>query len=443
MISPLYEQESKDIYNNTENQFNVIYPENPKATYVSALNFSDDLDKPFQRWFRYKEGFSTELVKTLIKEYAQSDRGTIMDPFAGSGSTLLAAAELGYKAIGFETNPFSFFLAATKLEHYTKNAIDEFKIMYQKILDYAAESVNEHPLPKLSISSKVFDPEVEQVMLTVKQSIKDYKIEEQNIEVYNLLKLGWLACVEELSNYRKAGNGLKKRRLVKPQVLTKEEALQSLDEQYSKMFLDLHNKDFNFSGRLYNDSCLLLDRYIAKESVEGIIFSPPYANCFDYTEIYKLELWFGDFVSSYKELRELRKTAIRSHLGSDFQTDKERLRFTYISEGIISKIEERPLWDKRIPQMLRFYFDDMFRVLEKCYDGLTDGGFCSIVIGNSAYGGVVLPTDLILADYAESIGFIVDKIEVDRFIVPSSQQYKATKHHRRYLRESILCLKKV
>ena len=43
--------------------------------------------------------------------------------------------------------------------------------------------------------------------------------------------------------------------------------------------------------------------YIKDSSIDGIIFSPPYANCFDYTEIYKLELWFGGFVKDYSELK--------------------------------------------------------------------------------------------------------------------------------------------
>ena len=45
------------MYSKLENKFKVIYPDNSNATYMSLLNYSDDLSKPFQRWFRYKEGF--------------------------------------------------------------------------------------------------------------------------------------------------------------------------------------------------------------------------------------------------------------------------------------------------------------------------------------------------------------------------------------------------
>ena len=82
-------------------------------------------------------------------------------------------------------------------------------------------------------------------------------------------------------------------------------------------------------------------------------------------------------------------------------------------------------------------------VLCQCfYTVLEKDGFCSIVVGNSSYGGVVFPTDLILASYAEDIGFSVDKLEVDRYIITSSQQYFKTINSRKFLRESIVCLKK-
>jgi hypothetical protein len=96
--------------------------------------------------------------------------------------------------------------------------------------------------------------------------------------------------------------------------------------------------------------------------------------------------------------------------------------------------------DKKIPVMLENYFSDMFKIICDSYDVLEKGGFCSIIVGNSAYGGVIFPTDLILADYAESIGFKVDKIDVYRYIIPSSQQYTETLKNKQFLRESVVCL---
>ena len=52
-----------------ENRFNIRYPQKTKATYTSLLNYSKDLDTSLQRWYRYKEGYSIELVKNIINKY--------------------------------------------------------------------------------------------------------------------------------------------------------------------------------------------------------------------------------------------------------------------------------------------------------------------------------------------------------------------------------------
>lgn len=420
-----------------ENRYNVIYPESENATYTSLLNYSDDLNRPFQRWYRYKEGFSIELVKQLIKEYSKHGSGVILDPFSGSGSTLLAANDMGYSGVGFEVSPFAFFLSKCKLEKYTKEEITCFKETYEAILLNAESVENEYVLPKLSISEKVFEKKIEKYYMNIGVLIDQCDADEK---ILNLLKLGWLACLEPLCNYRKAGNGLKIKKYVKPKNITVDDAKVMLLEEYQNIYIDLLKGKNMGEIILYNESCLNMGKRIKADSMEGIIFSPPYANCFDYTEIYKLELWFGKFVSEYSELKELRKASLHSHLNGDLNLEVQPKSDTLAE--LLTELQQKDLWDKKIPKMLQLYYDDMFHVLEESYKVLDDKGFCCIVVGNSAYGGIVFPADLILAEYAEKIGFRVDKIEVDRYIITSSQQYEMTKEIRKYLRESVICLVK-
>ena len=426
-----------DKFVNLENKYRVIYPESANATYSSLLNYSDDLNKPFQRWYRYKEGFSVELVEQLVREYSKHKEGIILDPFSGSGSTLLAANDMGYSGVGFEVNPFSFFLSKCKLDKYTKEIIELFKKEYEEILHNAEEVNEEYVLPKLSISEKVFADEIEKYYMNIGKLIDDCKADEK---IINLLKLGWLACLEPLCNYRKAGNGLKIKKYVKPRVITVDDARVMLLEEYQNMYIDLLKSKSIGDATIYNETCLNMSKRIKPESVEGIIFSPPYANCFDYTEIYKLELWFGKFVSEYADLKKLRNASLHSHLNGDLNIEVKAKSETLAK--LLIELQEKELWDKKIPKMLQLYYDDMFNVLDESYALLADKGFCCIVVGNSAYGGIVFPADLILAEYAEKIGFNVDKIEVDRYIITSSQQYEMTKETGKYLRESVVCLVK-
>ncbi|OCA97838.1 DNA methyltransferase [Clostridium beijerinckii] len=421
-----------------EKKFNVIYPDNENATYDSILNYSTEKDSPFQRWYRYKEGFSIQFIDKIIEEYSDGNIKKLLDPFCGSGTTILAANKHGCQGIGFEVNPFSFFLTKIKQDYYSLEEVDVFKNEYEQIISSLVKyELENYTLPKLSISGKVFQDEAEKVMMSCKVKIDSV----ENVKVRNLLLLGWLASIEELSDYRKAGNGLKKRKTVKPIYVKKDDVINRLQLQYKQMYVDLVNRtNSKVENFLFNRSCLDFADIIQHESIDGIIFSPPYANCFDYTEIYKLELWFGEFVKEYADLKVLRNKSLKSHLNIKYSQDEEAILESDVLVDRINRIKQSELWDKRIPMMLSGYFKDMYNVIDSAYKTLRPGGFCAIVVGNSAYSGVVVPTDLILAEYAERIGFCVDKIEVDRFIITSSQQYEKTKHDGKFLRESVICL---
>lgn len=430
-----------DFYNELESNFTVLYPENSKATYSSLLNFSDESDKFRQRWYRYKEGYSTKLVKKIINDYNVFSSGVIVDPFLGSGSTIMAANELSLKGIGFEVNPFSFFLSSLKLRNYTEKTLLEFRDASKNVLKLEDDYFSKYKvnLPKLSISDKVFHPNVEPYFMTIKNKIDNYHGDE---DVKKLLKLGWLTTLELVSLYKKAGNGLKKRTSSRTIIDNASSAEEILRENLQNIERDLITRDFEFDCKIINDSCLNIDSYIPKESVNGVIFSPPYANSFDYTEIYKLELWFGDFVQDYGDLKKLRQTSIRSHLNAFSNKHVEEKLTLPELEQLLIELKTKKLWNKNIPLMLEIYFSQMFELLTKIYKILKNDGFCSIVIGNSSYGGIVFPTDLLLSKFAQIIGFEVDKIEVDRFIITSSQQYFETIDSKNFLRESVVCLKK-
>lgn len=425
-------------YANFEKNFKVAYPETKNATYISQVNFSDDLNKPFQQWYRYKEGFSIELVKNLIIRQTNKTNGVILDPFSGSGSTLIAANELGFKGIGFEVNPFSYFLSKVKLTNYSSQEVKEFEELFNQVL---LQSNDEYPLPKLSFAERVFDDQVRSKLMQIKKNIINLK-NKINPKVFNLLKLGWLSSVEELSTYRKAGNGLKRRNLKNPVLLDEEDVVLFLKNLYTIMHTDLLNHNHDRDIELYKKTSLNMGAKLEDESITGIIFSPPYANCFDYTEIYKLELWFGDFIAEYRDLRRLRDASLRSHLSANLDEDADELYTLPLLEQVIKEISKKELWDNRIPRMLQLYFHDMFRIIETCYTLLENSGFCNIVVSNSAYGGIIVPTDILFAQYAKKIGFEIDVIEVARYIIPSSQQYKITRNQKKYLRESVICLKK-
>lgn len=72
---------------------------------------------PFQRWFHFKEAYSPSLVISVIKDLG-IEKGHVLDPFGGSGTTALTARLLGMSATTIEVNPFLADIIKTKTVNY-------------------------------------------------------------------------------------------------------------------------------------------------------------------------------------------------------------------------------------------------------------------------------------------------------------------------------------
>jgi len=176
---------------------------------------------------------------------------------------------------------------------------------------------------------------------------------------------------------------------------------------------------------------------ISDKNVGIVIFSPPYANCFDYCEVYKLEFWMGGFVQNYSDFDKYRSIALRSHVNSSFS--HEFINKNSNVEIIADLISTHNVWNKNIPDMIRGYFDDMEEILKNMSKVMIKGARAYIVVANSGYRGVLVPTDLLLAEIAEKNGFQVNNIYIARKIRASSQQMSLLHDgYNKLMRESII-----
>ena len=420
----------------------------PNASFATLVNFSNYENHPIHRWFKYREGYSIKLVK----QFLQRDETLVLDPFCGSGTTLLAAKEEGLSSIGFDINPVSTFISEVKTADYSEEDIITLRKLIGKILNMSVE--NKLDKPELSIIDKVFNEEILNVLLCLKEAINEVKEKKH----HDFLKLGWLSILEEVSNARKEGNGIKYRftkrtpngYVTLPQKEWEEKAFgkhkknfvfDALKEKYSEMLYDIEHSRFKTTKTLiYQESALAIDKHIKKGTISTVIFSPPYANSFDYFEIFKVELWMGDFVKNYEELKNLRRKALRSNVNSELNSSGT-IKFAEL-DLLLSFLKEDKLWDDNIKKVLYGYFTDMKIVLEKAFECLKPNGECVIVVGNSAYGGVIIPTDALLAHIAKKIGFEGVEINVARHLTTSSQQKVELTTLKEHLRESVIVMRK-
>ena len=397
--------------------------------YKKLVNFDTNQNYPRHSWFDIKEGYSTDLVKNVLLDLnIKREDGYIMDPFSGSGTSVLASSILGYQSIGIEVNPFLYFLSKIKCVNYS----NKFNLLLKnfKKLDIKKQTLSE--VPKLSISKKLFKNQLNEI-LRIKNWIK--QIKDKNCK--ELFFCAYLCSLDKASFAKKDGNGLKYPKNKVP-LKFKDVFVNNLEkfiEDTKKV--KIYKKPLIFQG---NNLQILNQRSFEKKyrnKISLCVFSPPYANCFDYTEVYKTELWFGDFVKEYKDLRNLRNKTLSSHLNKTFADVK------ILKEIIpyIDKIKIKKLWSKKIINMLINYFYEMDILLSKLNTLIRKNGKCVIVVGNSSYGNVAIPTDEILKNLGRKNGFKNNYIIQARKLGTSSQQYKKI-DNLNMLRESLVVLSK-
>ena len=94
----------------------------------------------------------------------------------------------------------------------------------------------------------------------------------------------------------------------------------------------------------------------------------------------------------------------------------------------------------RVPDLLRGYFSDMAAVLRRCRPLLVPGGRCCVVVGNSAYGGVIVPTDVLVARLGLAAGFEAASVVPVRHLTVAPQQRTELRGREGSMRESVVIL---
>jgi hypothetical protein len=127
----------------------------------------------------------------------------------------------------------------------------------------------------------------------------------------------------------------------------------------------------------------------------------------------------GGFVNEPAELAKLRKRSMRNNL-----TVRGDTQFVVPElEQLLAMMDPASTSVRMgIKQTLRGYFEDIHRLAENLRDCLRPGGKSVCVVGNSAYAGVLIPTDTICAMIFEQVGLHVESVDVARHLTVSPQQ---------------------
>lgn len=403
---------------------------------------------PVHRWFRYREGFSPALLSYF------SDSESRLDPFCGCGTTLLESARQGVSSYGVDLNPLATFLAQTKTKQYSEIDRSKFRNLSEEAL-HVYQALEPTAKPSYELLDKIFLPESRDTLLRLKAFIEAARSE----TVYNLLFLAWLSILERSSNVFKEGNGLKyrnkRRKPGKYATLSDEEwipryfgssirgFIENLWHQKCNQIVeDILNPQFATVSTplVRTGSCLDPENLDFGRAIDLAIFSPPYANRFDYFEAFKVELWMGGFVNSQEDMALLRSKSVRNNLAA--KTSQSDTTWSWLSPFLAEMDSSASSVRMGIKATLQGYFDDMRTLLKNLKQVLIEQGKVVIVVGNSAYAKSIIPTDLLVARLGQEEGYRVRSIQIARHLHVSSQQRSCLSELTNYMRESVIVLEK-
>lgn len=382
----------------------------------TTSTFIDNMSLPIHRWFRYTAGFSAQWVEETVTSFqpqpSQNRDFKVLDPFAGSGTTLLSCDKLGVDSYGYESHPLIYKIADRKL--LWKTETERFRQTASQILELAGNDTSptdEYP----DIVLKCYDEKNLMEIDRLRRALN--RFDDVTSPAY---KLSWLAFVSMLRSSSRAGTAtwqyiLPNKR--KAKVLSAYDAFsRQIDLMYEDMKVYQEGQAKPCSVLMKHDARMTPP--VEKSSIDLIITSPPYANNYDYADATRLELSILGEINSWGELQsKIRPGLVRSC--SQMVSKEKKDTFRYLEDPLLKPIyneilavcrkldleKENHGGKKNYHTMIALYFLDLARVWRNLRYVCKEGSTVCFIIGDSAPYGVYVPVDEWLGRLAVSAGF--------------------------------------
>jgi DNA modification methylase len=431
----------------------------------ALVSFQANKTRAAYRWYKYKEAFSAALVENLLQRCGVS-RGLVLDPFAGSGTALFAARDLGLDTAGIELLPVGQEIIAARRTLEDEFTAQDFAALksWPKTRPWLKADAASR-LPELRITRGAYPAEtladIERFMAALAQ---------ESERVGRVLRFALLCVLESVSYTRKDGQYLRwddrsgrrvgKKPCHKGPIL---DFTQAICGKVDEIAADVESGGPQGAlfpaeatkGRLElrGGSCLDILPTLPGGAYDAIVTSPPYCNRYDYTRTYALELaLLGVGEQELAALRQQMVSCTVENRAKDLlllnpawdealaAADGQEL-LQAILNYLARQKEQGILNNNGIPRMLRGYFYEMACVIAECARVLKPDAPLIMVNDNVRYAGAKVPVDLLLSDFAEQLGFVVENI----LVLPngkgnSSQQMGA--HGREVLRKCVYVWRK-
>lgn len=407
-----------------------------------ALNKLDAHDRRIHDWYRFVLSFPPHLVREYFTRFALKPGNVVLDPFCGTGTTLVEAKLHGISSIGIEANNVAHFASSVKVDW----SIDPDGLVKHAALvaEQTRQALASYDEPTLRVLPAEAD------LLLLKDSISPLPLhkslvlleqlsanENSDFIQHQLLALAKVLVFSASNLHFGPEVGVQRTKKHDAPVLESWlDAVKSIASDLRKTQLT------KATSTVYHADSRELATLLRPSSIDAVFTSPPYPNEKDYTRTTRLESVVLGFIHNKKELRALKKGLLRSNTRTVYKGDNDDKWIPEHSEihSIAAEIEERRIalgktsgFERLYAKVTKLYFGGMARHLADLRTYLKPGAYLGYVVGDQAsYLQVMIHTGRLLAAIAQSLGYRIVCIDLFRTRLATAT--------RKQLREEIVVL---
>jgi hypothetical protein len=436
-----------------------------------AVNALQKEDLPVHGWYRFVLSFPPHLVRQYIEAFALNGKDRLLDPFCGTGTTLVEAKKRGIPSIGCDAHPFAAMVSRVKT-NWALNAPD-LKTLLSRILKRTERFAAEHGLSALSFDTLLLQEsgspvngfrlteDEERILPTGFMSqrplqrllILRQEIEKQTGDRLPAIREFFLVALAHVVA-QGAGNFSFGPEIYRTKPKPDYDVLGHFARHTERMVSELAG--VQASGLPATPSRIFPAdaRELAQlpEDISAVITSPPYPNEKDYTRTTRVESILLRLITDKAGLRGVKESMLRSNTRNIFVDDRdgeEVLGFTSIQK-ICREIEARRIelnkdsgFERLYHKVVGHYFGGMRRHLRPLRPKLRAKARLAYVVGDQlSFLMVPIATARLLAEVAEAEGYKTIGCDLWRERVGTKVRNSLTNQKTVRIREEILLLQK-
>jgi hypothetical protein len=371
------------------------------------LTYRGNRDVGRHGWLRLTPAYSVRLVREIVS--ACPPGVVVTDPFSGTGTTALAAAEHGGRGYALDVNPFLVWLGATKLRHYGDPVLRAAEQRLREVLAAAGDLVRAPWLwqPPIFQIERWWSPATLSALKALRAAIDATPAgpvrDLLDVAFCRTVIAGSNAAFDHQSMSFKAAGGF-------------EDGLATVVlrryRREAEAIIASAAADLPGSGEIRAGDARSLAALSDVDGCDLLLTSPPYANRMSYIRELRPYMYWTRHLSDAAGAADLDWQAI----GGTWGTATNRLS-TWVADGPtpigaeLDRVGAAIVRDggKSGPVLSAYvhkYFDDMWAHFQAAYEHVRSGGQVRYIVGNSSFSGHGVPAEQWYAELLGAAGFV-------------------------------------